>query len=62
MRKPIEPQLKFGEVDPSQIQFDLRSRDETTKLLIGLQHIYQTQELRDKVFAILRRIVPDTFR
>ena len=59
MRKPIEPQLKFGEVDPSQIQFDLRSRDETTKLLMGLQHIYQNQELRDKVFAILRRIVPD---
>jgi hypothetical protein len=33
MRKPIEPQIKFGEVDPSQIKFDLRSRDETAKLL-----------------------------
>ena len=59
MRKPIEPQLKFGEVDPSQIKFDLRSRDETTKLLLGLQHIYETRDLRDKVFAQLRHIVPD---
>jgi IS5 family transposase len=59
MRKSIEPQLKFGETDPSQIQFDVRSRDETTKLLIGLQHIYQTSKLRDQVFTILRGVVPD---
>ena len=59
MRKAIEPQLQLGEVDPSQVIFDLRSRDEITKLLIGAQHIYRTGELREKVLAILRRIVPD---
>lgn len=59
MRKPIEIQLKLGEVDPSQIKFDLRSRDETTKLLMGLRHIYQDPTLRERVFSLLRRIVPD---
>jgi hypothetical protein len=55
----IEPQLKLGEVDPSQIQFDLYSRDEITKLLIGIQHIYQTPTVKEKVVAILERIVPE---
>lgn len=59
MRKAIEVQMKLGEVDPSQIEFDLRSRDEITKLLIGLQYIYQTPDLRAQAFAILLRIVPD---
>lgn len=53
MRKPIDEQLKFGEVDISQITFDSRSRDEIPQLLMGLKHIYCTLELRDAVFDIL---------
>ena len=59
MRKPIDPQMKLGEVDPSQVEFDLRSRDETTKLLIGLQYIYAHDELRTAVFRVLRQIIPE---
>lgn len=59
MRKVIESQMKFGEVDISKIEFDLRSRDEIPKLLMGLQYIYCTPELRDEVFQILEEIVPE---
>lgn len=57
MRKTIEPQMRLGEVDISQIQFDLRSRDEIPKLLMGLHHIYCTRELREEVFRILEEMV-----
>ena len=59
MRKPIDPQIKMGEVDISQIQFDLRSRDEIPKLLMGLQYIYVTPEVREPVFRILEEMVPE---
>ena len=58
MRKVIEVQLKFWKKDISQIKFDLKSRDEIPKLLIGLQYIYSTPKVREKVFKILKRIVP----
>ncbi len=59
MRKIIEAQLKIGEQSISDIQFDLGSRDEITKLLIGLQSIYCTPEIRQPVFDALAGIVPD---
>ena len=59
MRKVTEPQIKFGEVDISQIEFDLRSRDEIPKLLMGLQYIYCTPEIKNEVFQILEEIVPN---
>jgi hypothetical protein len=58
MRKVIAIQMKFGEVDISQIEFDPRSRDEIPKLLMGLQEIYCTRKVRDKVFEVLRELVP----
>jgi len=39
MRKVTDSQLSFGAVHISRIQFDLRSRDEIPKLLMGLQYI-----------------------
>jgi IS5 family transposase len=59
MRKIMNSQMQFGEVDISQIEFDLRCRDETPKLLIGLRHIYCTPELRAKVFEVLKDIIPE---
>ena len=41
MRKTIDPQMKLEQVDISEIEFDLRSRDEIPKLLMGLQYIRQ---------------------
>ncbi len=58
MRKVIDPQVKLGDVDISKIKFDLKSRDEIPKLLMGLQYIYCTPEARCEVFQILGGIVP----
>jgi len=58
MRKVIDLQLKLWKKDIADITFDLQSRDEIPKLLMGLQHIYCTRKLREKVFSILKRIVP----
>ena len=51
--------MKLGEIDISQIEFDMRSRDEIPKLLMGPQHIWCTPELRQKVFTILDKLVPE---
>ncbi len=58
MRKTIDPQMKLEQVDISEIEFDLRSRDEIPKLLMGLQYIYCTPEIRKEVFKILEEMVP----
>lgn len=59
MRKIINLQSPlFGPSIP-EIEFDLRSRDEIPQLLIGLQEIYKTPELRDGVMDILRTVIPE---
>jgi len=59
MRKVIDLQMKIGEVSIADIKFDLRSRDEIPKLLQGLQQIYCNREIREEVFEILKKIVPE---
>lgn len=59
MRKIFEPQLTFGQTPIDQIKIDLRARDEIPKLLLGLQHVYCDQELRKKVFTILKNVIPE---
>lgn len=49
---------KLGEVDIAEIEFDLRSRDEIPKLLMGLQYIYCNKEYREQIFKILEEMVP----
>ena len=58
MRKVIDLQMEFWKKDIADIEFDLRSRDEIPKLLMGLQHIYRTPPIREKVFNVLKQIVP----
>ena len=58
MRKVIDLQMEFWKKDIANIKFDLESRDEIPKLLIGLQYIYQTAPIREKVFNVLKQIVP----
>ncbi len=60
MRKIKDSQLQFGEIDISEIKFNLKSRDDIPKLLMGLQYIYVTPEIREEVFEILERGI--TFR
>jgi transposase, IS5 family len=58
MRSIIEEQMKVGEIDISQIQFNLKSRDEIPKLLMGLQYIYINPDLRKLVFKELESVTP----
>ncbi|MBW2450206.1 MAG: ISNCY family transposase [Deltaproteobacteria bacterium] len=58
MRKVIDLQMEFWKTDIANIEFDLQSRDEIPKLLMGLQYIYRTTTIREKVFDILKQIVP----
>lgn len=59
MRKLKEEQMKIGEVVISEIEFDLKARDNITKLLMGLQHIYCTPKLREEMFEILEKVIPE---
>ena len=58
MRRVVNRQTLLGQVDIAQITFDSRSRDEIPRLLRGLQYIYCTLEVREKVFAVLREMIP----
>ncbi|MDZ7752699.1 MAG: ISNCY family transposase [Gammaproteobacteria bacterium] len=58
MRKVIEPQMQIGEQDIGAIWLDPKSRDDIPQLLRGLQHIYTTPALRERVFAILEEVRP----
>lgn len=59
MRKVIDIQMQFGEVDISKIEFDLQCRDEIPKLLMGLQEIYCNPKVRGKVFSALLDLIPE---
>ncbi len=53
MREVRNAQMTLGEIDVSQIKFDLRSRDDIPKVLRGLQYLYMNESLREKIFALL---------
>ena len=55
MRVVKNPQLQFGEVNISNIHIDPRSRDDIPAVLKGLQYIYVTDEVREKVFRALEK-------
>ena len=57
MRRAKERQMKIGQVPIGKIQFDLRSRDEIPKILIGLQQLYCNEGIREKVFQELIKLV-----
>ena len=58
MRRVINPQLQFGEQDISAIELAPKSRDDIPQILRGLQSIYMTPEIRERVFAILADVIP----
>jgi IS5 family transposase len=58
MRKIIDFQQTFGNVDISQVKTDSKSRDEIDKVVRGLQYIYTNIEIRAEVFKKLESIIP----
>jgi len=50
--------MEFWKTDIANIEFDLQSRDEIPKLLMGLQYIHRTTSIRKKVAEVLKQIVP----
>ena len=50
--------MEFWKTDIANIEFDLQSRDEIPKLLMGLQYIHRTASIREKVCEVLKQIVP----
>ena len=59
MRRAKERQMKIGQVPIAKIQFDLRSRDEIPKILIGLQQLYCNEEIRERIFQELMQLAPE---
>jgi hypothetical protein len=55
MRVVQNPQMQIGEIDISQIKFDLKSRDDIPKILRGLQHLYMDIPLRTEIFHCAQR-------
>jgi len=58
MRETFPIQRTIGEVDIADIEIDVRSRDDIPLILLGLQHIYCTDALREKVFEMIKEILP----
>lgn len=58
MRKTIEEQIKFGEVDIASIQFNMKSRDDIVQILLGLPHLYRDQTCREEIFGLLDQLIP----
>ena len=57
MRRVRRRQLRLGETDIANLDFDLTCRDDIPRLLMGLQYIYTTPELRDAVFGVLTSMI-----
>jgi hypothetical protein len=55
MRHRFEQQTTLGITPINEIRFPLRSRDELPPVLMGLQHIFITPELNEKIFALLEK-------
>ena len=63
MRNLRNPQPKIGEVHIEDIELDLKSCDDISALLIGLQYFYSQEALRERLFALLDEyILPGTNR
>ena len=58
MRKIMNQQFRIGEVPISEIEINLKSRDEIPKILIGLQTLYCDHESCTKIFEILKQLIP----
>ncbi len=54
MRKVINPQLELGSVPIEAIDINPQSRDDIPAVLKGIQFIYSSKELRERIFSLLK--------
>ena len=54
----FETQFKLGQEPLGKIKLDYKSRDDITKLLIGIQHLSSNKELLKQIFQILQDTIP----
>ena len=57
MRIVKNPQLQFGQVDISRIQFNPKCRDDIPQILKGLQYLYVNRAIREEVFELLEKSI-----
>ena len=57
MRKVESAQVELGATLIGDIRINPKSRDDIPALLLGLQHLYTNDDLREKTFALLEREV-----
>ena len=50
----FETQFKLGQESLNKIKLDYKSRDDITKLLLGIQHISDNKKLMAQIFQILK--------
>ena len=53
MRRRFEVQLALGRTPIERVNIPLKSRDELAPILAGLQWVFQTPEINEKIFALL---------
>jgi hypothetical protein len=53
MRRRFEVQLALGRTPIERVNIPLKSRDELPPILAGLQWVFQTPEVNEKIFALL---------
>lgn len=58
MRNLYNEQMKIGAIDISSIKLDKNSRDEVPKTLLGLQSVFTNIQIRERVFSILKEVLP----
>ena len=59
MRKNFEQQYVIGQIPIDKIEIDTRCRDEIPKILFALKHIYCNTEVKEKIFEVLEKIIPE---
>ena len=55
MRVHFEAQLELGAIPIEDIRFNLKSRDDIPRILLGLQHIYSDANLRQSIFDVMSK-------
>ena len=51
--------MQLGEEKISAIHLDPKSRDDIPHILRGLQYVYVTPDLRERVFTIMAEVIPE---
>ena len=60
MRVVKNLQMELGEIPIADIKIDPKSRDDIQKILLGLQYIYITPDVRKDVFNVLEELLPNS--